>query len=220
MLQYVTMSSPSDTANSPRARFIALEGVDRSGKTTQAELLAEWLRERGRTVVLTREPGGTSLGERLRSIILDRSIDCAPRAELLLILAARAQHVAEVIQPALQAGASVITDRFSLSSLAYQGFGRGLPLEEIRAADAAATGGLRPDLTVVVNVALETVMARVGERVDRFEGEGRDFLERVITGYRRLAVNEPATRLIDGTGTVEAMQRVIREILMQYTDGL
>jgi len=207
------MSSPSDTANSQRALFIALEGMDRSGKTTQAELLAEWLRERGRTVVLTREPGGTPLGERLRAIILDRSIDCAPRSELLLILAARAQHVAEVIQPALQAGSTVITDRFSLSSLAYQGFGRGLPLDEISAADAAATGGLRPDLTVVVDVSLKTVLARIGEDPDRFEGEGREFLQRVITGYRRLAETEPATRLIDGMGTIPAVQQAIRHTI-------
>jgi dTMP kinase len=207
------MSPPSDTACSQPARFIALEGVDKSGKSTQAELLADWLRTRGRSVILTREPGGTPLGERLREIILDRSIDCAPRTELLLILAARAQHVAEVIEPALRAGTTVITDRFSLSSLAYQGFGRGLPLDEIRAADAVATGGMCPDLTLLVDVPLETVLARVGERADRFEGEGREFLQRIISGYRRLAAEDEAVRLIDGTGTVEAVQQTIRHTM-------
>jgi len=207
------MSSPSNTACSQHARFIALEGVDRSGKSTQAELLAEWLRVQGRTVILTREPGGTPLGERLRPIILDRSIACVPRAELLLILAVRAQHVADVIGPALQAGATVITDRFSLSSLAYQGYGRGLPLDEIRAADAVATGGVRPDLTLVIDVPLEVVIARGGERTDRFEGEGHEFLQRVITGYRRLAADESAVHLIDGTGTVEAVQQAIRHMI-------
>ena len=207
------MSSPSDIAIPQHVRFVVLEGIDGSGKSTQARLLAEWLRASGRTVTLTREPGGTPLGERLRAIILDRAIDCAPRAELLMILAARAQHVAEVILPALQAGAMVVSDRFSLSSLAYQGYGRGLPLDEIRAADAAATGGVRPDLTLVIDVPLETVLARVGERADRFEGEGREFLQRVISGYRRLAAEDPTVRLIDGTVTVEAVQQAIRHTM-------
>jgi dTMP kinase len=207
------MSSPSDIAIPQHVRFVVLEGIDGSGKSTQARLLAEWLRASGRAVTLTREPGGTLLGERLRAIILDRAIDCAPRAELLMILAARAQHVAEVILPALQAGAMVVSDRFSLSSLAYQGYGRGLPLDEIRAADAAATGGVRPDLTLVIDVPLETVLARVGERADRFEGDGREFLQQVISGYRCLAAEDPTVRLIDGTGTVEAVQQAIRHTM-------
>jgi dTMP kinase len=207
------MSSPSDTAIPRDVRFIVLEGVDGSGKSTQAQLLADALRAEGHTVVLTREPGGTSLGERLRAIILDREIACAPRAELLMILAVRAQHVAEVIQPAVAAGSIVISDRFSLSSLAYQGYGRGLPLDEIRAADAAATGRVQPDLTLVIDVPLDTLLARVGERSDRFEGEGRDFLQRVITGYRSLAATDPHIRMIDGTGTVDAVFQAIRHAL-------
>ncbi|MHB0937349.1 MAG: dTMP kinase [Armatimonadota bacterium] len=211
------MSSPSDIAIPPHVRFVVLEGVDRSGKSTQARLLAEWLQASGFRTVLTREPGGTPLGERLRPIILDPAIPCAPRTELMLILAARAQHVAEVIRPALQDGAMVVSDRYTPSSLAYQGYGRGLPLEEIRAADAAATGGLRPDLTLVIDVPIEVVLPRMGERADRFEGEGREFLQRVIAGYRRLAAEDPAIHLIDGTGSVEAVQQAIRDMLCSMT---
>lgn len=207
------MSSPSDIAISQRVRFIVLEGVDGSGKSTQARLLAEWLRALGRSVVLTREPGGTPLGERLREIILDPEIPCAPRTELMLILAARAQHAAEVIGPALQGGAMVVSDRYTPSSLAYQGYGRGLPLDEIRAADAVATGGLHPDLTLVIDVPLEVVLERVGARADRFEGEGRAFLQRVIAGYRQLAAEDPTARHIDGTGSIEAVQQAIREVI-------
>ena len=208
------MSSPSDTAVPRDLRFIVLEGVDGSGKSTQAQLLADWYRAQGQAVLLTREPGGTPLGERLRAIILDAEIDCAARTELLLILAARAQHVAEVILPALQAGSIVISDRFSLSSLAYQGYGRGLPLDEIRAADAAATGGLQAELTLLLDIPLETLLARVGERADRFEGEGREFLQRVITGYRRLASADPTVCRIDGTGSTESVQQAIRQVII------
>ncbi len=190
-----------------------LEGIDGSGKSTQAQRLAAWARARGDTVVLTREPGGTMLGERLRALILDPDITCAPRAELLMILAARAQHVAEVIAPALHAGALVISDRFSLSSLAYQGYGRGVPLADIAAADRVATGGLRPDLTVVIDVPYDVVLARIGERRDRFEGEGCAFLERVIAGYRRLAAEDSAVSLIDGTASPDAVQNAVRHAL-------
>lgn len=190
--------------------FIVLEGIDGSGKSTQAQLLAEWLREQDIPVVLTREPGGTTLGEHLRTIILDPAIHCVPRAELLLLLAARAQHVADVIQPSLRAGTTVISDRFSLSSLAYQGYGRGLPLAEVREADAVATGGVRPDCTLLIDVSLDTVLQRVGARADRFEGEGGLFLQRVIDGYRRLATADPSMRLIDGSAPPEAVHEAIR----------
>jgi len=205
------MSSLSDTATSRPGIFIALEGVDGSGKTTQARLLADWCRERGRVVTLTREPGGTPLGERLRAVILDPEIACTARAELLMILAARAQHVAEVIAPALAAGHVVITDRFSLSSFAYQGYGRGIPLEEIRAADAVATAGCHPDLTLVIAIPFAVLQARIGARRDRFEGEGAEFLQRVITGYHALSAGDTAIRLLDGTGSVETVQQAVRQ---------
>ncbi len=191
------------------AWFLVVEGVDGSGKSTQAALLADWLRAEGRRVLLTREPGGTALGERLRETILHGTVACDPRAELLLIEAARAQHVAEVIAPALRDGVTVVSDRFSPSSLAYQGFGRGLPVDEIRAVDAVATQGVTPDLTLLIDVPLEAALARIGARQDRFEGEGRAFLQRVVDGYRALAA-EMHMAVIDGTGTVDAVQTAVR----------
>jgi dTMP kinase len=191
------------------ACFLVVEGVDGSGKSTQAALLAAWLQAAGRRVVLTREPGGTALGERLRETILHGTVACAPRAELLLIQAARAQHVEEVIAPALRDGVTVVSDRFTPSSLAYQGFGRGVPLEEIRAVNAVATQGVTPDLTLIIDVPLEAALARIGARQDRFEGEGRAFLQRVVDGYRTLA-NEPRTVTVDGTGAVDAVQAAVR----------
>ncbi len=211
------MTSPSNLTHA--GCFIALEGIDGSGKSTQARLLTEALRAEGHAVVLTREPGGTELGERLRTMVLDATLACAPRAELLLLLAARAQHVATVIAPALGAGQFVVTDRFSLSSLAYQGYGRGLPLAEIRAADATATGGLQPDLTLVIDVPLDTVFARIGTRQDRFEGEGREFLQRVADGYRALSETDPAIRRIDGAGNIAAIQAHVRRAVDELMRG-
>lgn len=208
------MFAPSDLPQSPRSRFIVLEGVDGSGKTTQAALLAEWLRANGASVVLTREPGGTTLAERMRAILLDADVACDPRAELLLFMALRAQHVAEVIAPALQAGKYVIADRFSLSTLAYQGYGRGLPLGEIRGVDTMATGGVTPALTVLLDVSLDVALARIGERQDRFEGEGRLFLQRVIDGYRQAACEDPTVRVLDGTHAPEAVQDMIRQTVV------
>jgi dTMP kinase len=188
-----------------------LEGIDGSGKSTQAQLLADWLRELGSTVVLTREPGGTALAEQLRHILLDPAVRCSSRAELLMMLAARAEHVAEIIAPALQTGTTVVSDRFSLSSLAYQGLGRGIPLAEIYAADAVATAGVRPTLTIVVDIPLDLALQRVGEKRDRFEGEGREFWQRVIDGYRQLAAQEASVRVVDGARTIAEVQATIRQ---------
>jgi dTMP kinase len=214
------MSSPSEIADSRRALFIVLEGVDGSGKTTQARLLAEWYREQGYAVVLTREPGGhnTVLAERLRALILDPTIACTPRAELLMLLAARAQHVAETIAPALAAGQMVISDRFSLSTLVYQGFVRGLSLDEIRTTNAIATGGVQPTLTLVIDVPLDVALSRIGERQDRFEGEGRAFLQRVVEGYRCLSEEDPTIHLIDGARPVADIQHDVRRAVqsLQY----
>lgn len=203
------------SSNNPRSRapFIVLEGVDGSGKSTHVQLLSAWLREQGIAVVATREPGGTVLAERLRPIILDPAVLCSPRAELLMILAARAQHVAEVIAPSLDAGQLVISDRFSLSSYAYQGYGRGLPLDDIRAADTMATGGVAPTVTILLDMSFDAVIARVGERHDRFEGEGRVFLQRVIDGYRELAASDETIHVVDGTMPLEKVQEAIRRVI-------
>lgn len=208
------MKSTAITPASLHPAFIVLEGIDGCGKSTQVQLLAEWLTAAGHSVVVTREPGGTALAESLRAIILDAETPCSARAELMLILAARAQHVAELIKPALQQGAFVISDRFSLSSLAYQGYGRGLALEDIRIADAVARDGISPALTLWLDVPLTQVLARIGERADRFEGEGREFLQRVIDGYSALAENETTIYRLDGTASADEVTEQIQKLLL------
>ena len=181
------------------SRLIAFEGGEACGKSTQAALLAARL-----GAVLTREPGGTAVGERVRALLLDPQVDdLDPRAEALLVAAARAQHVAEVVAPALAAGRDVVTDRFSHSSLAYQGYGRGLPLAEVRDLSAWASGGLWPDVVVLLELPAEEAAARRGEP-DRFEAAGRDFHRRVEAGFRALAAADPGRwRVVDGSGSVE-----------------
>ncbi|HVM02088.1 MAG TPA: dTMP kinase, partial [Acidimicrobiales bacterium] len=180
-------------------RLIAFEGGEACGKSTQAALLASRL-----GAVLTREPGGTAVGERVRAVLLDRSVaGLDARAEALLMAAARAQHVAEVVRPALAAGRDVVTDRFSHSSLAYQGFGRGLPVDEVRRLSEWATGGLWPDVVVLLDLPAGEADARRG-RPDRFEAEGAEFHRRVEAGFRALAAADPARwRVVDGTGTID-----------------
>lgn len=206
------MSAPSDATQFNRPLFIVLEGVDGSGKTTQARLLAEWFHERGIPVVMTREPGGSVLGERLRAILLDPEIACTPRAELLTFMAVRAQHVAEVIAPALAAGSIVISERFLLSTLVYQGLVRGLPLEEIRAVNEVAVGGIHPQVTFLIDVPYEVACARLGERRDRFESEDR-LLQRVIEGYRQLAAEDQSIRVVAGAVTTDEVQEMLRRSL-------
>ncbi len=184
----------------PPGRLIALEGIDGCGKTTQARLLAERL-----GALLTFEPGATRLGASLRSLVLER--DQPPvgqRTEALLMAADRAQHVAELIRPALDQGTWVITDRFSGSTLAYQGYGRGLDLADLEHLIAWATDGLVPDLTVLVDVPLAVASARrTGTTADRFEAEGDGFQQRVADGFRVLATGqEPRWSVVDGSASV------------------
>ncbi len=198
------------------AVFIAFEGGDASGKSTQARRVAERLGAH-----LTREPGGTDLGETLRSLLLQPRRELDVRAEALLIAAARAQHVAEVVRPALGAGRSVVCDRFVGSSLAYQGHGSGLDVEEVRALSSFATGGLMPDLTVLIDVSVETARSRLGGSADRFEREDGDFHERVRAGYLQLAEADDTWVRIDGEGTVdEVAARVDAAIADRLGTGL
>lgn len=169
-------------------RFVALEGGEGSGKSTQARLLASAL-----GAELTHEPGGTEVGRRIRELVLDATLpEVDERAEALLMAADRAQHVAEVVRPALRAGRHVVTDRFIGSSLAYQGHGRGLVVAEVGRLSAWATGGLQPDLVVLLDLPMQEAQARLGRRDrDRLEQAGVRFHERVVDGYRELAAADP-----------------------------
>lgn len=194
-----------------RGRFIVLEGLDGSGKTTQARLLAEWLERQGTPTLLVREPGGTPLGEELRRLLLEEG-QIHPRTELLLMLAARSALVESRIRPALVEGRIVLADRFALSTLAYQGYGRGLPLDEIRRVNDLATGGLRPDLTLVLEVPRETADARrQAERDgdDRIEAAGDEFRTRVAEAYGLLARREDGVLAIDAVAPPQAVHRAI-----------
>ena len=184
--------------------FIALEGGEGSGKSTQARLLAERL-----DALLTHEPGGTGAGLEIRRLVLAASSEpLAPRAEALLLLADRAQHVATVIRPALEAGRTVVCDRFSGSTLAYQGYGRGLDLAALAEMSGWASGGLEPDVVVLLDVA----QGRLAVATDRMEAEGRGFHQRVAEGYRRLAAEDPDRWVVlDGSGTVEEVAALVHK---------
>lgn len=176
--------------------FIALEGGEGAGKSTQARLLEEWLTARGLSVVLTREPGGTAVGRSLRSILLSPETGAlSPRAEALVYAADRAEHVSSLINPALAEGKVVITDRYIDSTLAYQGAGRALDVAELAELSAWATGGLRPHLTVVLDIDPVAGLARAGEP-DRIEAEPLEFHERVREHFLALASAEPDRYLV------------------------
>lgn len=198
---------------SPRqGLFITLEGGEGSGKSSQAQALKALLEGAGRTVTITREPAGCPLGRRLRELLAEPSLELDPRSELFLFVAARAQHVAEVIRPALEHDDIVICDRFADSTTAYQGYGRGLSLEDVRLANRIATQGLVPDLTVLLHVPVEAGLARKrGEDVpDRIGQEGAEFHERVRQGYLALAGEEPQRFLVvDGTLAAEEITQTI-----------
>ncbi|HEX6231781.1 MAG TPA: dTMP kinase [Jiangellaceae bacterium] len=177
--------------------FIAIEGGDGAGKSTQARLLASRLREAGHEVVLTYEPGDTRIGPTVRRLVLDvASEGLDPRAEALLYAADRAEHVAALIRPALERGAVVITDRYIDSSIAYQGVGRGLGVAEVAAVSAFATGGLLPDLTVVLDVPEDVRRPRIGGLGDRLEREAAEFHEAVRKAYLHRAAADPGRYLI------------------------
>jgi len=181
-------------------RFIVLEGGDATGKSTQALALAGRLRAVGRDVMTTFEPGATLVGQQLRALVLHEQLD--PRAEALMIAADRAQHVSEVVRPALERGTDVISDRFVPSSLAYQGVARGLGVEEIWRLSDWATGSLEPDLVVVLDTHEDVIQTRRAEPSDRLEREGSVFHQRVFGAYRELAERHGWV-LVDGHGSVD-----------------
>lgn len=184
--------------------FVTLEGIDRSGKTTQARLLCEALGERA---VAVREPGGTAVGERVRELLKDPSIVVDGRTEALLFAAARAQLVSDVIKPALEDGKIVISDRFLDSSLAYQGEARGLGIDEVAQVNAFATGGLQPNVTILLDLPLAAAAGRAGVEVDRFEQEGAALQESVSAAYAALAADDPRWVIINADREPDAVHR-------------
>lgn len=203
-----------------RGFFITLEGGEGSGKSTQVPVVADFFRQRGYDVVCTREPGGTKLAEQIRSVLLtkDPDEDLCDKSELLLMYAARAQLVETLIKPSLAQGKVVISDRFDLSTLAYQGAGRGIPLAEIAALRQVAIGDFAPDLTLLLDVPVEVGMARMRARgkADRIEQAGTAFFERIRTGFREYALSHPSeVALIDGTKELAQVSAQVEQVLTE-----
>ena len=209
--------------------FITFEGIEGSGKSTQILLLANTLKAKGISVVLTREPGGTPIGDQVRKVLLDpANVALDPTAELLLYAASRSQHLREVILPALAAGSIVLCDRFSDATLAYQGYGRGLDIEVIRSLDRIVTKGMRPDLTVLFDISAGAGVARAHgrnkvqglEAEARFENEEIAFHERVRQGYLALLKQEPdRICMVDAAPALEVVQTKVREIVDRKLAG-
>jgi dTMP kinase len=199
-----------------RGRLIAVEGIDASGKSTQARMLAHSL-----GAELTFQFGATSVGKVVREILLDPANDSVDdRTEALLIIADKAQHVAEIVGPALASGRDVVTDRFTASTLAYQGYGRRLHLHELKAIVGFATGGLEPDLNVLMDLPPGQAWQRLGSSVDRFEGQGREFLDRVRNGYLALAEADPARwAVVDAAGTTGEVAARILAVVSERLGG-
>lgn len=206
-----------------RGRFVAFEGAEGVGKTTQIQLLASSLERAGIPLLVTREPGGTSVGEAIRELVLHASGGpVPPETELLLILAARAAFVREVVAPTLAAGKWVLSDRFDLSTFAYQGFGRGIDPERIKQLNSYATQRLRPDLYVVLDLSVDEGMARqarAGKLLDRFESESPAFHQAVRTGYVQLAGSLDRAVLVPADGSPEEVEeRIRREIVARFPE--
>ncbi len=204
-----------------RGRFITLEGTEGVGKTSNLEHVCRLLREAGRDVVATREPGGTPLAESIRSLLLEvREEPVDPTVELLLVFAARAQHIARVIEPALAAGRWVVCDRFTDATFAYQGGGRRIPMDNIATLESLVQGELRPDLTLYLDVPVEVASQRIAERDhDRFEREQLDFFERVRTTYLERAASDPRrVHVVDAGQELAAVQDEIGRVVSDFLD--
>ncbi|HEY5678964.1 MAG TPA: dTMP kinase [Pseudomonadales bacterium] len=204
-----------------RGRFITLEGTEGVGKTSNLEHVCHLLQRAGYEVVATREPGGTPLAESIRSLLLEvREEPVDPTVELLMVFAARAQHVARVIEPALAAGRWVVCDRFTDATFAYQGGGRGISMEDIATLESLVQGDLRPDLTLYLDVPVEVAAKRIaGRDHDRFEREQMDFFERVRKTYLERAADEPQrVRVVDARQDLATVQAEIDRVVAEFLD--
>jgi len=198
--------------------FVSFEGIEGCGKTTQAMLLAKWLKSRGHQVIVTREPGGTPLAEKIRKVLLDPgNHQMSPLTELLLLQASRAQHLAQVIIPALKAGKIVVCDRFADSSTAYQGYGRGMDLEMVKQLNQIAVDGCWPSLTLVFDLPVEQGFARAAKRkraLDRMEKQERAFHQKVRRGFKEIAKADPArVKVLDGSFPPDVIQSAVRQLV-------
>ena len=197
-----------------RGKFITLEGIDGAGKSTHIGAIADFLRGHGKDLVVTREPGGTPLGEKLRTLLLSQTMHI--ETEALLMFAARREHIAQVIAPALAAGRWVLSDRFTDATYAYQGAGRGMAKDSIATLERWVQNGLQPDLTIVFDAPVEVALARrlAKAQADRFEREDRGFFERVRAGYLERATAEPRRlRVVDGSKPLAEVKKEIEAII-------
>lgn len=196
--------------------FITFEGADGCGKTTQLNLLKEYLEQKGYDVILTREPGAKGLGTKIREILLNYDGEVSNKCESFLFLADRAQNIDVIVNPAIKEGKIVLCDRHTDSSVAYQGYGRGLDIEQIKTLNNLATGGKIPDLTLVFDVDIETSMKRIGNEKDRMESAGVEFFNRVRNGYLEIAKQEPERiKVINSTKSIEDVHNQVLQVIEQ-----
>ncbi len=197
-----------------RGKFITFEGADGCGKTTQSELVQKYFEDKGYEVVWTREPGAKGLGQNIRQLLLHYDGEVAPRCEAFLFLADRAQHIEHLIKPALEAGKIVICDRHTDSTIAYQGYGRGENIEELKYLNNLATAGIKPDLTFVFDVSTEVAQTRVGSEKDRMESAGIEFHKKVRQGYLEIAKQEPnRVKVVDANNSIEQVFEDTKKVL-------
>lgn len=197
--------------------FITFEGADGCGKTTQSELVQKYLEDCGYEVVWTREPGSKGLGQNIRQLLLHYDGEVAPMCEAFLFLADRAQHIEHLIKPAIEAGKIVICDRHTDSTIAYQGYGRGKDIDELKLLNNLATGGIKPDLTFVFDVSTETAQTRVGDEKDRMESAGIEFHKKVRNGYLEIAKQEPSrVCVVNANNSIEQVFSDTKAILDKF----
>lgn len=198
-----------------RGLFITFEGADGCGKTTQLNLLEKYLKDKGLDVIVTREPGAKGLGEKFREILLNYDGIVSDRCESFLFLADRAQNIDTIVKPAVSSGKIVLCDRHIDSSVAYQGYGRGLDIQQIKNLNTIAAGGMLPDLTLVFDIDIETSMQRVGNNKDRMENSGNEFFNRVRNGYLELAKQEPdRIKVVDSTASIDDIHNKVKNIVL------
>ncbi len=194
--------------------FITFEGIDGCGKTTQLNLLSEYLKKKGYEVLITREPGAKGLGEKVREILLHYDGEVSSKCESFLFLADRAQHIDIIVKPAVSAGKIVLCDRHTDSTIAYQGYGRGIDIEHLKKLNSLATGDFLPDLTFVFDIDVETSQKRVGKEKDRMETSGVEFFEKVRNGYIEISKSEPErVKLIDSSKSIEEISKIVESYI-------